>query len=120
MSSAETFRAYLTRFTSGDVAGAGELLAEDFVFVGPMLQASSKAEFLAGSAPAAAMASGCTMHRQWEDGDEVCSIYDFGIQTPSGAASIPMVEWSVIREQKLVSSRLFFDTAAMAAPTPTG
>ena len=120
MSNAETFRAYLTRFTSGDVAGAGEFLAEDFAFTGPMLQASSRAEFLAGSAPAAAMARGCTIHRQWEDGDDVCSIYDFKIETPSGTGSIPMAEWSVIRGQKLVSSRLLLDTAAMAASMPAG
>lgn len=118
MSNAETFREYLTRFTSGDVAGAGELLDEAFVFAGPMLLASSKAEFLAGSAPAAAMARGCTVHQQWENGEDVCSIYDFEVQTPAGSASIPMAEWSVIRDGRLVSSRLLFDTAAMASLMP--
>ena len=45
-------------------------------------------------------------------------VYDFEIQTPAGA--IPMAEWSVIRDGKLVSSRLLFDTAAMAALMPAG
>ena len=39
---------------------------------------------------------------------------------PAGAGAIPMAEWSVIRDGKLVSSRLLFDTAAMAALMPQG
>ena len=118
MSNADIFRTYLERFASGDVAGAGELLVEEFAFDGPILQAKGKAEFLAGSATAAAMARGCTLHRQWADGDDVCTVYDFNIETPAGAGAIPMAEWSVIRGGKLVSSRLLFDTAAMAALMP--
>jgi len=120
MSNADTFRTYLERFTSGDVEGAAELLAEEFAFDGPILQAKGKAEFLAGSATAASMARGCTIHHQWADGDDVCSVYDFKIETPAGAGAIAMAEWSVIRDGKLVSSRLLFDTAAMAALMPQG
>ncbi|HZD03210.1 MAG TPA: nuclear transport factor 2 family protein [Actinomycetes bacterium] len=115
MSPADVFRAYLERFTSGDVDGAAELLADEFSFNGPILQAAGKAEFLAGSGTAAAIARGCHIHRQWVDGDEVCSIYDFAVETPAGAGSIPMAEWCVVRDGRLVSSRLLFDTAAMAA-----
>jgi ketosteroid isomerase-like protein len=119
VSNAEIFRTYLERFTSGDVEGAGELLADEFAFNGPILQARDKAEFLAGSTAAAAMARGCTIHHQWVDGDDVCSIYDFEIETPAGTGAIPMAEWSMIRDGKLVSSRLLFDTAAMAALMPS-
>jgi ketosteroid isomerase-like protein len=118
MSNAGIFRTYLERFTSGDVEGAAELLADEFTFDGPILQAKDKAEFLAGSTTAAAMARGCTIHHQWADGDDVCSVYDYEIHTPAGPGAIPMAEWSVIRNGKLVSSRLLFDTAAMAALMP--
>ena len=118
VSNANIFRTYLERFASGDVDGAAELLADEFAFNGPILQADGKAEFVAGSATAAAMARGCTIHHQWADGDDVCSIYDFEIETPAGTGAIPMAEWSVIRNGKLVSSRLLFDTAAMAALMP--
>lgn len=115
VSNADVFRSYLERFASGDIDGAAELLSDGFAFNGPILQAGSKAEFVAGSATAAAMARGCTMHHQWVDGNDVCSIYDFEIETPAGRGAIPMAEWSVIRDGKLVSSRLLFDTAVMAA-----
>lgn len=120
MSGGDVFRSYLERFTSGDVDGAAELLAKDFDFVGPVLQADGKAEFLAGAASLGPIVRGFEMHRQWEDGEAVCSIYDFKIETPAGAGSIPMAEWSVVRDGKLASSRLFFDTAAMAALMPAG
>jgi hypothetical protein len=120
VSNADIFRTYLERFTGGDVEGAAELLADEFACDGPILQAKDKAEFLAGSKAPAAMARGCTMHYQWVDGDDVCSVYDFEIQTPAGAGAIPMAEWSVIRGGKLVSSRLLFDTAAMAVLMPQG
>jgi ketosteroid isomerase-like protein len=120
MSNADVLRSYLERFTSGDADGAAELLADDFRFVGPILQANDKAEFLAGFSGLGPIVRGCEIHRQWVEGDEVCSIYDFKIETPAGAGSIPMAEWSVVRDGKLVSSRLLFDTAAMAAVMPAG
>jgi ketosteroid isomerase-like protein len=119
MTNSEIFRSYLERFSRGDVNGAAELLDEDFSFRGPILQSNGKAAFLSGSATAAAMARGCQIHRQWADGDAVCSIYDFKFETPAGAGSIPMAEWSVIRDGKLVSSQLIFDTAEMAAMMPS-
>jgi hypothetical protein len=61
---------------------------------------------------------GYEMHRQWVDGDAVCSIYDFKIETPAGAGSIPMAEWNTVRDGKLASARLLFDTPAMAALMP--
>ena len=118
MSGADVFRSYLDRFTSGDIDGAAKLLADEFTFVGPMLQANSKADFLAGSAGLESIVRGCEIRRQWVDGEEICSIYDFKVETPVGSGSIPMAEWSVVRDGKLVSSRLLFDTAAMAALMP--
>jgi hypothetical protein len=120
VSPADVFRIYLERFSTGDVDGAAQLLADEFTFHGPLLQAIGKADFVAGSATAAAMARGCQILRQWVDGDSVCSIYDFKIETPAGSGAIPMAEWSVIRDGQLVASRLFFDTAAMAALMPAG
>jgi ketosteroid isomerase-like protein len=119
MTNAAIFRSYLERFARGDIDGAAELLADDFIFKGPILQSSTKAAFLSGSATAAAMARGCEIHHQWTDGDTVCSIYDFKVETPAGSGAIPMAEWSEIRGGKLVSSHLIFDTAELAALMPS-
>jgi predicted SnoaL-like aldol condensation-catalyzing enzyme len=118
MSAAEIFRTYLERFTSGDTSGAAELLTDDFRFHGPMLQSEGKAAFLAGSAQLGPIMRGFEIHRQWEEGNQLCSIYDFKIETPVGAGSIPMAEWNSLRDGKLASARVIFDTAVMAALMP--
>jgi hypothetical protein len=118
MLNAEIFRTYLERFTEGDVEGAAEFLDDGFTFTGPILRSTGKADFLAGSGAAAAMARGCEIHQQWVDGDSVCCIYDFKVETAMGAGSVPMAEWSVIKDGRLVSSRLIFDTADMAVFMP--
>jgi predicted SnoaL-like aldol condensation-catalyzing enzyme len=118
MSNAAIFEQYLDRFTSGDVDGAAELLDDSFTFHGPMVQADTKADFLAGTQGLLPIVQGYQMRRMFTDGDEVCAIYDFNVATPAGTGSIAMAEWAVVRDGKLVSSRLLFDTAAFAALMP--
>lgn len=118
MSADETFRAYLDRFSTGDIDGAAELLSDDFRFHGPMLQAEGKAAFLQGASGLRPIVRGNRMLHQWVDGEEVCSVYDFEIETPAGSGSITMAEWATVREGKLESARVIFDTAAMAALMP--
>lgn len=118
MSNAEIYRSYLRLFTSGDKAGAAELLTDDFRFHGPMLQSEGKAAFLEGTESLCPIMRGADVHRQFEEGDEVCSVYDFKIETPAGVTSIPMAEWTTFRDGKLAAARLFFDTVAMTAPQP--
>lgn len=120
MSSTSTVEDFLTRFTSGDGDGAAELLHDDFAFHGPLVQTDNKAAFLAETAPLAPMLQGYEMHRIWEDGDEVCAIYDLKLATPAGAGSVTVAEWSVVKDDKLASQRIVFDTAAFAALMPAG
>jgi ketosteroid isomerase-like protein len=111
--------AYLTAFTSGDFEAAYALIADDFVFEGPMLQSTGKEAFVEGSQGLQPIVRGHTMHRQFADGDEVCSFYDFDVQTPAGSGSVTMAEWNVVRDGRLTSARLVFDTAAFAALMPS-
>lgn len=118
MTSAQIFESYLDRFTSGDVDGAAMLLDDAFTFRGPMVQADTKADFLASTGGLVPITRGYRMHRIWADGDEVCAVYDFHVETPVGKGAITMAEWSVVRDGRLVSSRLVFDTAAFTALMP--
>ncbi len=109
---AQVFDDYLSAFTSGDMDTARSLIADDFSFAGPMLQVTGKEEFFAGASQLLPIMRGYRMLRQWEDGDEVCSIYEFKVETPAAAGAIVMTEWCKVREGQLASSRLVFDTAA--------
>jgi predicted SnoaL-like aldol condensation-catalyzing enzyme len=110
--------AYLDAFTGGDLETAFELISDDFVFEGPMLQSQGKAAFVEGASGLAPIVRGHKMLRQFEDGEEVCSIYEFQVETPAGSGSVTMSEWNVIRGGQLASARLVFDTAAFAALMP--
>ncbi|MEN8239735.1 MAG: nuclear transport factor 2 family protein [Actinomycetota bacterium] len=120
MSNATVVRSYLDAFTSGDFDAALAFIADDFSFEGPMLQSVGKAAFIEGSQAAQAMARGYTMHRQLEDGDDVVSIYDFELGAPATPGTVLMTEWNTVRNGKLASAKLVFDTAQFAALMPQG
>ena len=119
MSVAEVFTSYLDRFTSGDVDGAAALLADDFSFRGPMMKTEGKVAFLEAASGLVPITRGYAMHDQWVDGDEVCSVYDFHVETPVRAGSVKMVEWATVRDGVVVSSRLMFDPAEFQAFMPS-
>lgn len=110
--------AYLTAFTSGDFDKARTLVADGFSFHGPFLKADNKEAFFAGASRLAPIVRGYRLVRQWEDGDDVCSMYEFKVETPVGAGSVLMSEWHTVRDGQLIASRLVFDTAAFRAFVP--
>ena len=105
---------YLERSTAGGIDAAAELLADDFDFEGPMMQARGKRRAPRWSVPTRADHAGAEMRKPWVGGDDVCAVYDFKVETPLGAGSIPMAGWTIVRDGRIASSRLLLDTAAMA------
>lgn len=118
MSSAQLVNQYLQAFYSGDLAKAGEVVSDDFHFKGPFVEAASKESFLASAAGLVPMVRGHRLLRQWEDGDEVSSIYEVRLETPAGKGSVTMSEWHSVRHGKLISGRVILDTAAFRALLP--
>ena len=108
---ARTVNDYLEAFTSGNVDRARELVAEDFDFHGPMMQVKGRDAFFEGASGLVPMVRGFRMLRQWEDGEDVASVYEFNVETPAGAGSVVMSEWNRVRDGKLLSARLIFDTS---------
>ena len=72
----------------------------------------------AGAAPLAKIARGPRLLRQWEGGDEVSSLYQFRLETPAGAGAALMSEWHTVRDGRLHSARLVFDTAEFRTVVP--
>lgn len=106
---------YLDRFYRGDFAAAGAVVAREFSFTGPFLEVRGKDAFFAGAAGLRQIVRGHRLLRQWIDGAEVCSLYDVHLETPAGAATIPMSEWHTVRDGHLVAGRVLFDSAAFRA-----
>ena len=116
---AEVVNAYLAAFWMGDVAQARRLVADDFSFRGPLAQADDKETFFASAAPLVPIVRGYRPLRQWEDGDEVCTVYECQLETPVGAGSVLVSEWNTVRAGRVAAARLMFDTAAFRALLPS-
>jgi ketosteroid isomerase-like protein len=118
MTATKLVNEYLSAFYSGDFETAGAVLADDFHFMGPFIEATSKDSYLSSAARLATIVRGHHRLRQWQDAQEVCSIYEVCLETSVGAGTVFMSEWHTVREGKLASSRLVFDTAAFRALMP--
>jgi ketosteroid isomerase-like protein len=109
---------YLTAFYSGDFDAARSVVAEDFSFCGPFLRVDSREAFFDGARGLGPIVRGHRLQRQWEDGPDVCSVYEVDLETPAGTGSILMSEWHTIRDGQLASGRVVFDTAEFRALVP--
>jgi ketosteroid isomerase-like protein len=117
-SSSQTAANYLNAFWSGDMEAARGLVADDFSFRGPFVQVEGKDAFFASAAGLIPIIRGYRMLRQWGDGEDVCSYYEFDVEAPGGKGSVQAAEWSRVRDGRLASSRLVFDTAAFRKLVP--
>lgn len=118
MKNCDLINAYLSAFYSGDFEQAKTLVAEDFAFKGPFVDASGRDPFFSSAALLARIVRGHTLLRQWEGEDEVSSIYEVDLETPLGKATVYMSEWNIVRNTKISTSRLVFDNAAFRAVVP--
>jgi hypothetical protein len=110
--------AYLDAFTSWRVEEARALVADGFVFEGPFIKTDDKEAFFAGAAGLGRIAQGHRVLRQWADGDDVSTVYEFELGTPERHGPIVMSEWHTVKDGLIVSSRLLFDTAQFRALAP--
>lgn len=114
MSPIETVNRYTEAFDSGDLATVESLLAEDFQFEGPLMTAHSRAEFLEQISQFD-MRAKTVVHRQISNGSSVARQFDFEMSTPA-RVTIPMSEWLQVEHRKIVSAKLFYDSALFPKP----
>jgi hypothetical protein len=71
--------------------------------------------FFALSEPLRPLLRGHRLVRHWEDGDDVCVVYDLLL----GDDAVRMTDWSSVRDGLVVADRVLFDTAAFTAAVPS-
>ena len=109
---------YLDAFYLGDFETARLVLAEDFSFRGPFIEVTGLGSFLTSADGLRRICKGHRLLRQWEDDNEVLSVYEVQIETPTGAGAVTMSEWHIVRNDQLVSALVLFDTASFRALVP--
>jgi hypothetical protein len=99
--------AYLEAMGRKDFDAVSSLLAPDVVFKGPAATLSGAQEVSGAYKRFAPVLLRNELKRIFVDGNEVCLIYDFVTDTPSGA--VPTVEWIRIENGKVSSIWLVTD-----------
>ena len=116
-SSIDIVNAFLraTSSTSADLASATQLMTDDVQFIGPLMRTSGRGEYAAllrGFLPAHIATK---VLRQFADGDEVCSIDQLAVRSPSGATvTLEMAEWFRLRDGRIAEHRIYYDPREFA------
>lgn len=118
MSPTTLVNAYLNAFYSGDFDSARAVVTDEFHFTGPFVEATNREAYFASAAGLAPIVRGHQLLHQWQDGNEVCSIYDVALETPVGRGKVTMSEWHTTADEKLIAGRVILDTAALRALLP--
>jgi len=109
---------YLAAFYSGDLDKARSVVAENYVFKGPFVEANDREAFFQSAARLAAIVRGHHVLKQVEQGEDVCSLYEVNIVTAAGSGSVTMSEWHTVREGRLKLGRVVVDTVAFRKLVP--
>ena len=98
---------YLNAVGSQQYDKVEALVAPDVQFRGPSMTRTSAAELVAALKRLGAIHVRNEVKRLFVDGDEVCVIYDFVTDTPSGA--LPTIEWLRFDGDRIRSIDLYYD-----------
>ena len=91
------------------------LVSDHVTFVGPLMRATGAQEYVAMNEQLLGFHAGTRMLRQFEDGEEVCSIYELDMSTPAGGSiSVTIADWIRVADGKIASQRIYFDPRAFA------
>lgn len=107
--------AYLTAFYDGDFDAAERFLSEDFEFSGPFVSLNGRGAFLESAQGLKAMSRGHRLLKQWHHDHDVCSVYELSLQGPQKSGKVTMAEWHTLRNGKIRSALVMFDSASFRA-----
>jgi ketosteroid isomerase-like protein len=103
---------YVEAWRKGDFDAQRRVLHDDLHFLGPFDTFKSADDFQAALKRLAPMLKNVEVHRGWDDGDDVCFVYDLVTEGP--IARTPCAEWIQVRGDKIGSIRVFFDARPWA------
>ena len=92
------------------------LLTSEFRFIGPGDQTHGVEAFMRLNQSFFPMVTGMRMLQQFENGNNVCSIYEVDLTPPSGnSLTLKVADWVMVMEGKMAEERLFYDAREYAA-----
>ena len=103
-------RLYAITLEHPDVASIRPLIDPDITFAGPLQRTEGADAYLELNRQLLPLHVATRMHSQFERGDEVCSIYEMDLRTPSGEVlDVPMADWIRVRDGRVAAQVLYYD-----------
>jgi ketosteroid isomerase-like protein len=95
--------------------GLETMLAKDMTFVGPLMKTSGAEEYIDSTKQFLQMHRATRMLKQFENGNDVCSIYEMDIATPAGGTiTVELTDWIQVADDKVVKQKIYYDPREFA------
>lgn len=95
--------------------GLKDVLTQDMEFAGPLMKTSGATEFVDSTRQFLQMHRATRMMRQFENGDDACSIYEMDIATPAGGMlTLEITDWIQVDNGKVAKQKIYYDPREFA------
>ncbi len=95
--------------------GLQDILTDDMTFVGPLMKTSGAKDYVKSTIQFIQMHKATRMHKHFENGNDVCSIYEMDIAKPDGGTfTIDMVDWITVSDGKVAKQKIYYDPREFA------
>ena len=97
------------------LAPIAETLTPDFKFTGPLMRTEGREQYVGLLGQFLAAHVGYRFHQQFQQADNVCSIYEMTVRTPTGSTlTLTMADWLTVRDGKICEQKLYYDPRGFA------
>ena len=84
-------------------------------FVGPLMKTFSAKEYIDTTRQFLQMHKATRMIRQFENGDDACSIYEMDVATPAGSMlTLEITDWIQVAGGKVAKQTIYYDPREFA------
>ncbi|MCI0557612.1 MAG: nuclear transport factor 2 family protein [Nitrososphaera sp.] len=95
--------------------GLEALIERDMTFVGPLMRISGAKEYIESTRQFLQMHRATRMLKQFENGNDVCSIYEMDIATPSGGMlTLEITDWIQVANGRVARQKIYYDPREFA------
>jgi ketosteroid isomerase-like protein len=95
--------------------GLKDVLTHDMEFVGSLMKTSGAKEYVDSTRQFLQMHRATRMMRQFENGDDACSIYEMDIATPAGGMlTLEITDWIQVEDGKVAKQKIYYDPREFA------
>jgi hypothetical protein len=109
----EIVQGFIQAVGTGDWVAARKYLADDLSFQGPIDTFQRPEPYLESLGKLHDIVERVEVKKMFEDGDDVCLLYDMVTRMPAGTAFI--AEWHQVKRGRIAAIRVVFDARPFAA-----